>query len=310
MAKWFCEQCGKENDGDFCIECGRSKPKMAEKTVVNDKKKLEIASEKKFDNVTDYKVESPKSQNSIIPIALIVVIVFLGFNFVDEQFLTNVKSIVSPETETNANIVSEDSNTKEVVAPKKRASTVSSDTATPSINEQEQTKYQPAIEQPNLPQSSAESNVLPPTSSAYVAPNTEVIATYYVVNCNEWITLRSEPSTSAASLAHIPLGQAVGYIEEAGNGFYKINYDGLVGYSLAAYLSSTKPNRTTYRKAQVVNCNEWITLRSHPSTSAASLARIPLGAYVNYISNSTDGFYYIEYNGMRGYSLQAYLELR
>ena len=138
-----------------------------------------------------------------------------------------------------------------------------------------------------------------------------VIDTYYVVNCNEWITLRSAPSTSASSLAHIPLGQAVGFIENAGNGFYKINYDGLVGYGLATYLS---PNRqegaTSVRRAQIVNCNEWITLRSAPSTSASALDHIPLGAYVTYIGPSSNGFYCIEYRGVRGYGLQAYIELR
>lgn len=123
MSKWFCEQCGKENDGDFCTECGHSKPQMAEKTPINDEKELGTTSEKKLDDVSDNKVESPKSKYSIMPIALIVGIVFLGFNFVDEQFLTNVKSIIAPETETSANIVSEDSNTKEVITPKKRAST-------------------------------------------------------------------------------------------------------------------------------------------------------------------------------------------
>lgn len=67
--------------------------------------------------------------------------------------------------------------------------------------------------------------------------NRNVIATYFVVNCREWITLRDIPSVYGESLARIPLGQAVGFIENVGNGFYKINYDGLVGYSLAQYLS-------------------------------------------------------------------------
>ena len=152
---------------------------------------------------------------------------------------------------------------------------------------------------------------VPQTSS-----NTNVVATYYVVNCKEWITLRATPSTSGNDLAHIPLGQAVGYIENAGNGFYKINYDGKVGYALASYLSSAKPSTSTQtsassgRRAQVVNCKEWITLRATPSTSGNDLAHIPLGAYVTYISTAENGFYCIEYNGQRGFALQSYLELR
>lgn len=149
-----------------------------------------------------------------------------------------------------------------------------------------------------------------PTSS-----NTNVVATYYVVNCKQSITLRTAPSTSASEITQIPLGQAVGYIENAGNGFYKINYDGRVGYGLASYLSASKPNTSaqTYssgRSAQVVNCNEWITLRATPSTNGTDLAHIPLGAYVTYISTAENGFYCIEYNGQRGYALQSYLALR
>ena len=146
----------------------------------------------------------------------------------------------------------------------------------------------------------------PPTSS-----NTNVVATYYVVNCKQSITLRTYPSTSASEITQIPLGQAVGYIENAGNGFYKINYDGRVGYSLAAYLSSTKSSSsTTTRSAQVVNAKEFITLRSSPSTSASEITKIPAGAYVTYLGHSENGFYYIEYSGLRGYGLQSYLQLR
>ena len=59
----------------------------------------------------------------------------------------------------------------------------------------------------------------------------------------------------------------------------------------------------------VVNCNEWITLRSYPSTEAASLDRIPLGEWVwihrGYHNN---GFYSAEYNGQHGYVLAAYIK--
>ena len=146
-----------------------------------------------------------------------------------------------------------------------------------------------------------------------ISGNTNVIATYFVVNCQRSISLRSYPSTSANAITQIPLGQAVGYIEDAGNGFYKINYDGLVGYSLASYLSPSYDNgRNNYSgtSAQVVNCNEWISLRSYPSTSAPRLDRIPLGAYVTYYGTAENGFCDIEYHGQRGFALSQYLSVR
>ena len=138
-----------------------------------------------------------------------------------------------------------------------------------------------------------------------VSAGTNVVATYFVVNCRESITLRDAPSVYAAELAQIPLGQAVGFIENAGNGFYKINYDGLVGYALAEYLSPQKAART----ATVVNCRESITLRENPSVDAAELMQIPLGARVRFLGGETNEFYQIEYRGVVGYALKTYLRL-
>ena len=140
--------------------------------------------------------------------------------------------------------------------------------------------------------------------------NVDIVATYYVANCKKSITLRAEPTITSSEITQIPLGQAVGFIENADNGFCKINYDGIVGYALATYLSDVKQKSNVRMYAQVVNCDKWITLRSKPSTTASSLAHIPLGEYVIYIDDVGNGFYCIEYHGIRGYSLQRYLVVR
>lgn len=137
--------------------------------------------------------------------------------------------------------------------------------------------------------------------------NTNIVATYFVVNCQQSITLRDAPSVYGGELAQIPLGQAVGFIENAGNGFYKINYDGVIGYALAQYLS---PDRnSSARFAVVVNCRQSITLREEASTQAYELAQIPLGARVKYLGVETNSFYKVEYRGLVGYVLKTYLEL-
>ncbi|MCQ2752163.1 MAG: SH3 domain-containing protein [Coriobacteriales bacterium] len=135
-------------------------------------------------------------------------------------------------------------------------------------------------------------------------------STMYVVNCKESITLRTSPSTNASEICQIPLGACVSYVENASNGFYKVIYLGDTGYALASYLSSVYTGGSknysslTYK---VVNCQEWISLRSSPNTSASTICTIPLGSYVTYISNSSNGFYYIKYYGHYGYSLSEYL---
>ena len=137
--------------------------------------------------------------------------------------------------------------------------------------------------------------------------NNNIVATYFVVNCRQSITLREYPSVYANEIAQIPLGQAVGFIEKASNGFYKIDYDGLVGYALAEYLAPK--NRAAQRGATVVNCKISITLREEPTTYAYELAQIPLGARVKYLGVESNEFYRVEYRGMVGYVLKTYIEL-
>ena len=132
--------------------------------------------------------------------------------------------------------------------------------------------------------------------------------TLFVVNCRESITLRESPSVYAAEIAQIPLGQAVGYIADAGNGFYKINYDGLIGYALSQYLSSQSPNNSA-RYGTVVNCRQSITLRVAPSIHAEEIIQMPLGARVRFLGGAANDFYKVEYQGMTGYALRAYIEL-
>lgn len=66
--------------------------------------------------------------------------------------------------------------------------------------------------------------------------------TYYVANCNEYISLRARPSTEAEALRTMPLGASVSYLGDADNGFAKVEYRGTTGYALKSYLSRTAPS--------------------------------------------------------------------
>ena len=78
------------------------------------------------------------------------------------------------------------------------------------------------------------------------------------------------PSTSAVELAQVPLGQAVGFIEETDNGFCKVNHAGKVGYILSQYLSAEKP-------AQVTSPPVQNTAPANNNSSTLSLGGITLG---------------------------------
>ena len=59
---------------------------------------------------------------------------------------------------------------------------------------------------------------------------------------------------------------------------------------------------------KIVNCQDWVSLRSAPSTQAERLAQVPLGAYVTGECDYYSEFSLCSYNGVSGYILNEYLE--
>lgn len=126
-----------------------------------------------------------------------------------------------------------------------------------------------------------------------------------IVNCNEFVTLRSSPSTSASAVTRVAKGQQVD-VYYYNDTFSKCYYNGLSGYILSYYLGSSYTPTPVYGNAYVVNCDEWVSLRSYASTSASRLCKVPLGACVEaYYYNSEFSECY--YNGYHGYILNKYL---
>lgn len=132
-----------------------------------------------------------------------------------------------------------------------------------------------------------------------------------VVNCSNWVTLRAKPSTSAASVAKVPLGK---YVEAYyyNSQFTECYYQGMHGYILSTYLSdgssgSQSSSGSNYLgKMTIVNCKEFVTLRKSPSTSAATVTKVAKGQKVDaYYYNGT--FCRCYYNGLEGYILSKYL---
>ena len=62
-----------------------------------------------------------------------------------------------------------------------------------------------------------------------------------------------------------------------------------------------------WTEAVVANCEEWISLRSEPSSEAQKLAEIPLGARV-WVAKYDGEFCRCSYQGLSGYALEKYLE--
>ena len=140
----------------------------------------------------------------------------------------------------------------------------------------------------------------------------------WVVNCKEWISLRSKQSTSSEAILQIPLYGRVTYIADAKNGFYLVQYKGLEGYALSYYLHPSggssgggSGSKTGYYYGQplyVVGVNESISLRASASTSSEAILQIPLYGSVIYLGDASNGFVLCIYNGVAGYALSKYLD--
>ena len=63
-----------------------------------------------------------------------------------------------------------------------------------------------------------------------------------------------------------------------------------------------------YGNMEVVNCNEWVSLRERPSATAKRLVKVSLGAVVSNCRQFDSEWIYAEYDGYGGYILAEYLE--
>ena len=59
---------------------------------------------------------------------------------------------------------------------------------------------------------------------------------------------------------------------------------------------------------EVINCEEWVSLREAPRTSAKRLVKVSLGAIVSNCQQINDEWIYAEYDGYSGYILAKYLQ--
>lgn len=129
-----------------------------------------------------------------------------------------------------------------------------------------------------------------------------------VMNCTQWVSLRSYPSTSAERITIVPLGSHVNSIGWS-NGFNQVVYNGRTGWILSEYLVSgiiIGDSGAIGEYMKVVNCNEWVSLRNYPNTSASVITRVPLGEWVESVGWQ-NGFNQVNYNGYTGWILTQYL---
>ena len=145
---------------------------------------------------------------------------------------------------------------------------------------------------------------LPP---ATVAP--AVSSTRYCTLCQEYVTLRSEPSHSASAMTRVPKNASVGFVSELQNSEYiKVVYNGQTGYVMKAYFTETANPGS--RQLLYCRARESCSLRSKPgSDNTTKITSIMRGDAVQAtgVSKSVNEQLYQEvlFKGYRGYVLAA-----
>ena len=69
-----------------------------------------------------------------------------------------------------------------------------------------------------------------------------------VKNCEEYVTLRGEPSVDGEAVKKLPLGTEVEMIGEGRNGFIAVRHGLDIGYVLAGYLGEPAPQMPVWKK--------------------------------------------------------------
>ena len=155
--------------------------------------------------------------------------------------------------------------------------------------------------------------------------NDNIMPNQMVYNCDEYVSLRKSPDSSSERLVKVPKGAIVtGCVSYLGN-WVLCEYKGHKGYVLSKYLKkadyTVKPTPTPVPTPtptpkvypalpyymQVVNCNEYVSLRKTASSSSTVLAKVPLGEVVEGCVQVNDKYVSCEYNGQYGYILIQYL---
>ena len=87
--------------------------------------------------------------------------------------------------------------------------------------------------------------------------NNKIVIKYYSVNANNGLNLRTGASTKNSIITAIPKGKEVQLLEDVGNEWFKVSYNGYVGYVASEYLSHKREEVLGEGSTYVYNNEEY-----------------------------------------------------
>ena len=158
--------------------------------------------------------------------------------------------------------------------------------------------------------------------SVVIEPNQQVY------NVKEWASMREEPDTKSARIQQVPLGAVVTRCLIGDEGWMLCTYNGKTGYIKIDYLITAEYDKikkeaekkrketeetekyyptTPIECMQVINVNNWVSLRESPNTNSKRLAEIPLDEYVTDCLFVNADWVHVHYGELSGYVNAKYL---
>ena len=127
------------------------------------------------------------------------------------------------------------------------------------------------------------------------------------------LRLRSEASTSSATIVQAPKGAEVTVEEDAGNGWYKVTYGSQTGYMSGAWLTVTLEDGTVIPATEGTEPEQQrglvtasvLNVRSGPATTYDKVTTLKAGTVVDIVADPGNGWYQIE----SGYVSAEYIVL-
>lgn len=122
------------------------------------------------------------------------------------------------------------------------------------------------------------------------------------------LRLRSTPATEGEILATVSSGTNVVVLDEAEDGWYKVNYNSVEGYMSGEYLDVATKADTALGYGKVDADGSTLNMRAGASTSFDSLCSIPSGTVLE-LEGVYEGWYKVTYAGNTGYVSSEYIAI-
>ena len=121
------------------------------------------------------------------------------------------------------------------------------------------------------------------------------------------LRLRESAGTDATILATAAKGDTVVVLEDAGSGWYKVDYNSVEGYMSGEYLTISTKADVTIGYGLVDTDGATLNVRSTPSTSGAKVASLNSGAVVNIVGIDNGWYKITTSGGVTGYVSSDYM---